>query len=162
MKEQLQRIGIKTESFPSVLTSEWENHAPSMVSTSQAFPNITNNFFKSMDLIDLKYFDHETEQQDMTATCIMVLPGMTDDVENHYQQFQSYNHYQQFQSPNHFPGCALGHQSTMKNGPSRNRSLTQYWSNKSPMKNQSTKAWLHSLETYSHSTSINGGRRFST
>ena len=69
MKEQLQRIGIKTESFPSVLTSEWENHAPSMVSTSQAFPTTTNNFLKSIDLIDLKCLDHETEQQDMTATC---------------------------------------------------------------------------------------------
>ena len=120
MKEQLQRIGIKTESFPSVLTSEWENHAPSMVSTSQAFPTTTNIFLKSMDLIDLKYLDHETEQQDMAATCMVVLPDMTDDEENHYQQFQS---------PNHLPDCALGHQSTMSNGTSLNKSLRQYWSN---------------------------------
>ena len=74
--KHLQKIGININSFPSVLTSEWENHAPSMVSPLQAFPNITNIFLKTMDQIDFKHFDHDAEQQDMTALSIMVLPSM--------------------------------------------------------------------------------------
>ena len=79
--KHLQKIGIKINSFPSVfLTSEWENHAPCMVSPSQAFPNITNNLLKNtMDQIDFKYFDHDAEQQDMTASCMMVLSSMVND-----------------------------------------------------------------------------------
>ena len=81
-------FGIETKPFYSAFASEWENHALSMASISQAFPTATNNFSKSLDL----HLNHETEQQDMAATCMMGLPDTNYDEENHYQQFQSSNH----------------------------------------------------------------------
>ena len=74
-----QEVGhFDDNSIYCVFASGQEDHAPSITSTSRTPPT---NLLKTMHTIDLKYFDHVVEQQDVSATSMMAFPGKGNGVE---------------------------------------------------------------------------------